>query len=199
VSDPSPANDSVDISISLSKLWFSLINHEGNNMDYIVGTNPDIGSGSGTGVPKGRYNITVSNLGFNTPYVWYVNMTDGTNWTNASFNFKTELPTNFDPYQEWGYRKSITIDYTKVSANLNGFPVLIDITDEDLKAHAQSDGDDILFMDGDGIANRLPHEIESYNSGDGHLVAWVNVSSLSSAYPPQLIQLYICIMEMLIH
>ena len=48
----------------------------------------------------------------------------------------------------------------------------------DLASNAQSDGDDIVFSDYTG--NQLHHEIEHYDNSMGQLVAWVNVSSLSS-------------------
>jgi len=79
---------------------------------------------------------------------------------------------------DWQYRESITINHTKVSADLTNFPVLIDITDSGVASHAQSNGDDIAFTDYDG--NKLNHEIESYDSSAPHLVSWVNVPSLSS-------------------
>jgi phenylpyruvate tautomerase PptA (4-oxalocrotonate tautomerase family) len=63
---------------------------------------------------------------------------------------------------------------------LTNFPVLIDVTDNDLKTKALSSGNDILFMDGVGSANQLDHEIESYTSSTGHLVAWVRIPTLSS-------------------
>ncbi len=80
----------------------------------------------------------------------------------------------------WTYRKSITIDHTKVSANQTNFPVLISISsDSNLASNALSSGNDILFTSSDGTT-KLNHEIESYNSSTGQLNAWVNVSSLSS-------------------
>ncbi len=83
----------------------------------------------------------------------------------------------YDNY--WNYRKEITIDHTKVSVALTDFPVLVDITDSDLQSKAQTDGDDILFTDSSDT--KLSHEIELYESGTGHLVAWVNVPSVSSS------------------
>jgi parallel beta-helix repeat protein len=77
----------------------------------------------------------------------------------------------------WGLRKSITIDHTKVAANLTNFPVLIDITDNSLKSHAQGNGNDIAFTDNFGV--KLNHQIELYDNTTGHLVAWVGVPSLS--------------------
>jgi hypothetical protein len=86
------------------------------------------------------------------------------------------------------YRKGITIDHAKVNAALSNFPVLIDVTDSDLASKAQADGDDIAFTDENAV--KLNHEIELYNSGNGHLVAWVNVPSLSSTVDTVLYMYY---------
>ena len=48
------------------------------------------------------------------------------------------------------------------------------------KPRAQADFDDILFTSSDGTT-KLDHQIESYTSGTGTLVAWVEIPSLSSA------------------
>jgi hypothetical protein len=80
---------------------------------------------------------------------------------------------------KWQYRKTITIDHTKVQVDLLNFPVLISLkSDCDLAAHAQADGDDLFFTDAQGT--KLNHEIELYNCSTGRLVAWVNVTCLSS-------------------
>ena len=82
--------------------------------------------------------------------------------------------------QNWQYRKQITIDYTKVSANLTDFPVLISqSTDANLAIHARNDGWDIVFTSSDK-KTKLNHEIETYNSTSGTLVAWVNVPAISN-------------------
>ncbi|MFC2123119.1 DUF2341 domain-containing protein [Bacteroidota bacterium] len=81
----------------------------------------------------------------------------------------------------WSYRKKITIDNTKVTANLADFPVLVYLSsDSDLANDAQPDGDDILFTAADETT-QLSHEIENFNNGTGELVAWVKVPSLSSS------------------
>lgn len=79
----------------------------------------------------------------------------------------------------WPYRKAITVDHTLVlgSTDLADFPMLVSITDADLLAHAQADADDIFFTAADGLT-KLDHEIESYNSGTGALVAWVRIPAL---------------------
>lgn len=80
----------------------------------------------------------------------------------------------------WSYRKAITIDYTKVGAGPHtNFSVLISMTDANLQSGAQADADDILFTSSDGTT-QLAHEIESYTSASGILVAWVKIPTLSS-------------------
>jgi hypothetical protein len=76
----------------------------------------------------------------------------------------------------WMYRKQITINYTQVAGNLVNFPVLVITTMDASKI--QNDGDDIVFTDNDGI--KLNHEIELYDSSTGKLIAWVNITRLSS-------------------
>ncbi len=84
----------------------------------------------------------------------------------------------------WGglgfaYRKNITIDSSKVLANLNDFPVLIDLYgDKDLFGVRQSTGYDIIFTDSSG--NKLDHEIESFEQEIPRLVAWVKTDLASS-------------------
>ncbi|MDQ3008841.1 MAG: DUF2341 domain-containing protein [bacterium] len=100
-----------------------------------------------------------------------------------AFIFRTFFPEQSQAAwynSSWGYRKAMTIGNTKVSgsSNLSNFPVLVSITDPDVLAHAQADGDDIMFTSSDGTT-KLDHEIESYNSTTGVLVAWVEVPTLS--------------------
>ena len=80
---------------------------------------------------------------------------------------------------EGEYRKKITLESSKVAANLTDFPILINlVSDSDLVNRAQSDGDDIYFTSADGTT-RLSHETEKYNDTTGELVAWVKIPSLS--------------------
>ncbi|MHA2204836.1 MAG: hypothetical protein ACXABC_03160, partial [Candidatus Thorarchaeota archaeon] len=77
--------------------------------------------------------------------------------------------------------KDITIDSANVPSDLTNFPVLIDITDTDLKTDVQPHGDDIAFFINDV---QVPHDLElfnqSYSPTHAHLVAWVLIPSLSS-------------------
>ncbi|HVN76934.1 MAG TPA: glycoside hydrolase family 44 protein, partial [Thermoanaerobaculaceae bacterium] len=62
----------------------------------------------------------------------------------------------------WNYRKSITIDHTKVLADQKDFPVLINVnSDPSLATHAQTSGKDFLFTLGD-MKTKVPHKIETF-------------------------------------
>jgi hypothetical protein len=96
-----------------------------------------------------------------------INSGGGSNWYNDA----------------WSYQQAITIAHTKVSgsSSLLNFPVLISLpSNASLAANAQASGNDILFTDSSGI-NKLNHEIETYNSATGRLIAWVQVPSVSPA------------------
>ncbi|MBL7813193.1 MAG: DUF2341 domain-containing protein, partial [Bacteroidetes bacterium] len=82
-------------------------------------------------------------------------------------------------------RKAIIIQGSKITGSLTNFPLLINHTDADLK-HTSSGGKvkntngyDIRFTNSDGTT-LLNHQIESYTSSSGNLVAWVNIPSLSA-------------------
>jgi len=88
----------------------------------------------------------------------------------------------------WLYRKTLTIDPAQVAGDLTDFPVLVSFTDSDVATSAQEDADDIIFIDSSGA--KLAHEIESYASSTGTLVAWVKVPSLSSTNQTQIYMYY---------
>jgi hypothetical protein len=83
-------------------------------------------------------------------------------------------------YEGWKYRKKITIKASQVVDDLIDFPVLINVTDSDLRSKARSDGYDIFFTELDGIT-KLDHEVERYNGGSGELISWVRIPNLSSS------------------
>ncbi len=82
---------------------------------------------------------------------------------------------------QWPYRKLITIDDDLVSEDLLNFPVLIsELTDSDLAAAAQANGQDIVFIRFTDNATILNHEVEFYNHLTGQLLAWVKLPLLSN-------------------
>ena len=98
----------------------------------------------------------------------------------------------------FGYRKSITIDRTKIpgtcGTTLSDFPILFSVTDPDLRTTGNggnvvdAEGDDIIFRGLDegtcgGVGTSpcaLDHEIEQYDETTGELVAWVRVPSVNT-------------------
>jgi len=90
VSDVSPENGSSDVSLGLSALGFMLTDFQNDAMEYWVETVPDIGSAHDTMSSNGVVSVSVSGLVGDTGYVWFVNVTDGSNATNRSFSFTTE-------------------------------------------------------------------------------------------------------------
>ena len=118
----------------------------------------------------------------------YTSTTVATNVTVSDAAIATSAPSATQPgwgsivpvSPDWAYRKKITIDHTKVDASLTDFPVLISITDSNLRDDAQDDGDDIKFTASDGTT-QLDHEIENFAGDTGELVAWVRVPILSSS------------------
>ncbi|HAS45987.1 MAG TPA: hypothetical protein DCS93_36225 [Microscillaceae bacterium] len=88
----------------------------------------------------------------------------------------------------YNYYKVVTIDATQVAgaSNFTDFPVLISITDPDLR-HTSSggkvenlNGTDLLFTLSDETTV-LEREIERYNSATGQLICWVKVPTLMAA------------------
>ncbi|MCC5886871.1 MAG: DUF2341 domain-containing protein [Gammaproteobacteria bacterium] len=89
---------------------------------------------------------------------------------------------------DWEFRKRVELQASEVVADLTGFPVLISIIDADLAAAAQNGGEDIVFALGDGT--QLDHEIERYQSGNGELIAWVRMPSVSASSDTELFMYY---------
>lgn len=96
--------------------------------------------------------------------------------------------TDNDWYDKlWGFRRNIKILGKKfkdlsTGSDLINFPLLFHTVDTELKAHARSDGFDIVFVktENDGSTTKLHHEIESYTPSTGELWAWVEYPEIRS-------------------
>ncbi|MFX0207518.1 MAG: DUF2341 domain-containing protein, partial [Candidatus Hodarchaeota archaeon] len=110
----------------------------------------------------------------------YNNSRDPDNFYSVSSAYRVYIPS----FNDFKYFKEIIIDHTKVSGTGShvNFPMLINITDLDLKTDVQANGNDIAFTDGNMW---LDHEIElfdqNYSPTHAHLVAWVCIPSLSTS------------------
>jgi len=89
---------------------------------------------------------------------------------------------------QWLYRKALTINHAQVAGDLTDFPVLVSLTSVGMGAHAQADGDDIVFVDAEG--RKLSHEIESFATTTGALIAWVKLPVLSSTHDADIFMYY---------
>lgn len=97
---PMPANDAINISPSITELTFNLTDCQNDSLDYIVSTDPDIGSAAGTIVGNGKVTVPLLGLQYATTYKCTINVKDGTYWTNVTLVFTTcltEPPTHSDP------------------------------------------------------------------------------------------------------
>jgi len=98
-------------------------------------------------------------------------------------NFETQAHTDFS------YYKDITIESTYIESTLTDFPLLIHDSTGDLLGKVQSDGSDIAFYNATN-ETQYYHEIEYYNSTNGELWAWVNISSIASDSDTRLYMYY---------
>lgn len=82
----------------------------------------------------------------------------------------------------WTKVKKITIPSAKLggSGSLSDVRALISVTDADVQAAAQADGDDILFADHTGEL-KLDHALKSYDGGTGEILAWVRIPTIADA------------------
>jgi hypothetical protein len=102
------------------------------------------------------------------------------NQTTGFLTFGPQIDYNEWDANNWDYSRVITIDNDNIETTLTNFPFLFHETYTDWIAQAQSDGDDFVFSSADNLI-QYNHEIESYNSTSGELIAWVNVTSISDS------------------
>jgi len=103
----------------------------------------------------------------------------------TSYNIKAEeltfVPLSFESEAnvgQFGYHKTIVFDNEQINQSLTNFPVLINLTSNDLRDYCLDSGWDIAFFDESN--NQLNHEIERWNYSIGKLIAWVNVTLLKA-------------------
>jgi hypothetical protein len=80
----------------------------------------------------------------------------------------------------YGWLRQLTLDGAQITAALTNFPVLVRLTDSQLKSTASADGSDIYFTAADKTT-LLDFELEEYVASSGALVAWVRIPSLSAS------------------
>ena len=181
ISNPDPPDGATDIPLNPT-LSIDVSDLDGHPLDIVFETDA---SGTWqtiatyTGVGDGTYTATPASMGqYATTYNWRVQVDDGYGPVIETYHLTTYAAPGTWWDEAWFYRKQIVVDSDLVDEDLNDFTLLIDLSDADLAAYAQADGDDIAFADNHGV--KLSHEIELYEDATGHLLAWVRVPLLSS-------------------
>jgi len=88
LSDESPSDDSTLWDMDTSSISVQ-INCSSGTFNWSIDTLPDIGNSSSNGASNGSKTCSISGYSYSTEYTWYVNSTNGTLWTNASYTFTT--------------------------------------------------------------------------------------------------------------
>jgi len=103
ISDENPSSGTWNIPINLPELSFRISDADGEQMDYTVTTEPNIGSGSGNNKGNGEYTVPISGLQADKWYTWTVEVTDGKNTVNRESSFFTgDMPGTifFDDFND---------------------------------------------------------------------------------------------------
>ncbi len=79
----------------------------------------------------------------------------------------------------WASRYPLAVQRSRVTGTPGTMAVLVAITSGEL-IRARADGEDLVFTAADGTS-ALPYEIEQFDRTTGRLVAWVSLSTISSA------------------
>lgn len=88
VSNPNPTDGSI-VNTNLSQLSVFIKDDDGDRMNWTIETSPDIGSNEGIMESMGSKHVSISNLKFSQKYKWFVNVTDGKEWTRKVYFFTT--------------------------------------------------------------------------------------------------------------
>ncbi len=168
-SSETPGNQSKKIPISLDVLSIDIEDYDGDDFDWSITTNPDIGNSSGFDQTNGTKTCSISNLADDTIYTWYVQTTDGYTWKNNSYYFTTESSTNHHP--DAPNSPSPTHNSNSISL---APPLSVDVFD--------SDGDDLTVSFYDASDDNVIGT-DTVTSGSGTAsVFWSNANQYSTTY-----------------
>ncbi len=85
-----PENNSNDVSIDLSEISIRINDSDNDSLNYTIKTFPNIGNCSENFKESGVKSLIVSDLSYSETYTIQVNVTDGYNNRNVTFQFTTE-------------------------------------------------------------------------------------------------------------
>jgi len=93
--DSIPADEFIDVDVFLNELQFNITDFQGDSMNYLVVTSPDIGSGGANDVGNGTYAVSVSGLEYDTVYTWFVKLQKNHSVDRERDMFVPDPPSGF--------------------------------------------------------------------------------------------------------
>lgn len=90
LSNPSPTDNTGNVSIDTSSVSVDIVDGNGDTMTWNIDFNGSVDTNSGSDTNTTISCDVTTPLARNTTYTWYVNVSDGTGWTNATYTFTTE-------------------------------------------------------------------------------------------------------------
>lgn len=93
----SPINRSINVPITTASLGLIIRDPDGDHFNYTIQTRPSVGSVSVKNAVNGTKSCSISGLTYSTTYRWYVNATDGHDWTRRWYTFTTASPPINNP------------------------------------------------------------------------------------------------------
>ncbi len=118
LSNETPTNKSKNLSILLSLINVTINDLDGDSMDWTIETVPNIGSDSNNGEGNGSISAAISGLTSGTNYTWYVNVTDGMDWTNATYWFVANAPPEFSFEVPTNQTKNVSATTTTINLTI---------------------------------------------------------------------------------
>lgn len=151
-------------------------------------------------VPEPAFAILTLNGAVQSPYsdytltgstITYAVAPKASDW-HVIWYFRCEAATSGapKPISGYTYRRTITIDHTKVAADQTNFPVVIAGSyawmanapfEGGLGHMTNPSGYDVVFALDAAGSNLLNHEIDSYNYQTGEVAFWVKIPSVSAS------------------
>ena len=89
-SSESPTDDTGNISITQATVSLTIEDVE-DTFDWTIQGQYITNTGANGALNGSKSANVITPLGYNTDVIWYVNVTDGYNWTNATYNFTSRL------------------------------------------------------------------------------------------------------------
>ena len=177
----SPSSGATGVPITTSLSW-NVVSGSAGYLVYLGTTNPPTTATQATSSPF----TPAAALTPGTTYYWKVSSLDPNNNNSEAPSAIWSFTTNATPPNGYSYRRTITIDHTKVpNTDQTDFPFLFNTTDPLLRIVASGGhvsnlkAYDVIFTADAAGSQKLDHQIEFYAATTGQFTAWVRIPALS--------------------